>query len=133
MNHSSKKCIHTTDQLKIPASYPLTPLTLPNLSPIKKGVQCIHCGSFDLKRKFRHYTCSCGKTESFKGTILTNINDFCLLLHCSHFTRKDIMNYLNDEISCFSLSKILSNHFTKERTFYNILYQNPYSNQKNSE
>lgn len=123
---SADKSLQRLKKLSIPNPLPLGSLEAMTHGDIPKGIQCIHCGSFKMERTLRRFYCKCGKTAGFKETILTNLNDYCILNHQrNHFTCQEISEYLSNEISSSSIFRMLNKNYESEGN-RNKRYINPY-------
>lgn len=90
------------------------------IQKLRKGIRCEHCGNFCLRiEKFYAY-CRFGHIESRNKAVLRTVNEYRKFVNTDTFTRKEIEEFLDHQVSTKYLVNILSEHFT-------MVYKNKYT------
>ncbi len=123
--------IQTLARLETVNPFLPAPLSASLLREIKGGMYCANCMSFDLQRLKSKIRCACGLEESLDEALVRTICEYSVLTAKTKVRRKELLQFLDRQVSLSFLKNTLSRHFTKEnkssQTAYAIkprLYEN---------
>jgi len=89
------------------------PITEDEMAKIKKGIYCAHCHTFDIKTEKNYIICDCGLHEPREKAIVRTACEYGALNYDRDFTKKDILDFLDDNGVHTFVTKILVKHFVR--------------------
>lgn len=93
---------------------------------LKKGIHCPECGNFDYIRLRYNFVCTCGVVEGFRDAVLRTLDDYCQLFHHKNLQRKEVLEFLDNQVSKTHLVNILKSNYQIIRASSYTEYLNPY-------
>lgn len=87
------------------------PLSGTSMLAVRKGIYCRKCLSYDVEIRRTQIICNCGFNESKEEATLRTICDYGVLNFASKLTIKNLLEFLDNQISAKYLSQILYKHF----------------------
>lgn len=117
--------IKKLEQIETANPFMPKPLSENSLREIKGGMYCANCLSFDTERLKSKIRCECGLEESLEEALIRCICEYSVLnFHNNKIRRKELLQFLDEQVSLSFLKGILSEHFkpTKKssHTYYTI-------------
>lgn len=99
------------------------------LSQLKKGIHCKHCGSFDTSTSRYKLICQqCGEQEAKEQAALRIITDYCLLFPITNLQAQLVYPLANTQLTEVYIGKILKQHFTLTPNTSRGIFINPVAN-----
>lgn len=91
---------------------------------LKKGMKCADCHAFDMQMlSNRLFMCSsCGAVVGLENQIKDYFSLYSRIIPDEVYTRRDIKDHINTDLSEYTLQKIIKSNFrkldNKERIYY---------------
>lgn len=100
------------------------PLTLGEMTEIKKGIYCAHCHSFDVEvGKSQYISCPCGFSEPRDRAIVRTICEYGVLQYDETLKLENLLQFFGDDVTRNKLSQVLHKYFesvNKNKYTYHI-------------
>lgn len=116
--------IKKLEQIETTNPFMPEPLSEHSLREIKGGMSCANCMSFEMERTKFKVLCECGLEESLEEASIRTICDFSVLNFNKKIRRKELLQFLDNQVSLSFLKGILSKHFQRKnkssQTYYEI-------------
>jgi len=99
-------------------------LTFPEIAYYQKGVYCLKCHSFDIIHHKHEIECACGFKEDREAAVLRTLCEYGVLTFAHDLRRRDVQDFLNNQVCPNYLIKIFKKHFNMLYAFKNTRYEN---------
>lgn len=100
------------------------PISEEELKKLKRGIYCSHCSNFNLDIKKNYVSCPCGMHEPRIEAAIRTICEFGVLNYNCDLTKKELMGFMDNQISSSYFKKIVNIHFTVIKKGRSTYYQN---------
>lgn len=85
-----------------------------NITDVKKGVYCLKCNSFNMKKLQFHFKCQdCQCMDTIQTHILRTLSDYNALFYKEPITLSRLYEFIDGSVSKRSLIRVLSKYCTK--------------------